>query len=580
MTQWNFACPDWEDRLRRGETPITDLPLNTKEAQAAVDLFDALRLPDVPGQPPQREAAGDWQRDIVAAAFGSVDKATGIRHVGEVFCLVPKKNAKTTGGAGIALTFMLRNARPRASMILIAPTQKIADTAFEQAAGMVDAGLDIPGVEKSWLKDRLHVRDHLKRIECQHTKSVLEIKTFDTKIVTGSKPVFVLVDETHELGTIASAEKVFRQLRGGQDPFPESLFVQITTQSDGRPSGVFKTELQYARSVRDGTAEGVIRTLPVLYEFPEAVQTSKEQDWKDPVNWHLVNPNMGRSTSLDALKAGYDRSRADGEGALRGWATQHLNVEVGLALHSDRWGGADHWERAGDRKVTFDAIMNRCDVVTAGIDGGGLDDLMALAVIGRERETRRWLHWAHAWAHPEVYERRKELAPILDGFRRDGDLTLVTDDKTSESGIAQDHEEIGQRLLQIYAAGLFPAEWAVGIDPAQVTALIDALILMGLPETLIAQAPQWASKLSPAIWGIERKLKYGDFVHGDQPLMSWAVENAVAEQRGNAVLITKQVSGKAKIDPLAATLDAAMMMQLNPAATGNSVYKTRGALVL
>jgi hypothetical protein len=43
-----------------------------------VAIFNNLRLPDVPGQPAMAEAAGDWFRDIVRAAFGSLDR-TGAR---------------------------------------------------------------------------------------------------------------------------------------------------------------------------------------------------------------------------------------------------------------------------------------------------------------------------------------------------------------------------------------------------------------------------------------------------------------------------------------------------------------------
>ena len=48
--------------------------------------------------------------------------------------------------------------------------------------------------------------------------------------------------------------------------------------------------------------------------------------------------------------------------------------------------------------------------------------------------------------------------------------------------------------------------------------------------------------------------------------MAWAVANAKVEPKGNAITITKQASGSAKIDPLMATFNAVSLMALNPAA--------------
>ncbi|MEA2915065.1 MAG: hypothetical protein QOJ15_7146 [Bradyrhizobium sp.] len=44
--------------------------------------------------------------------------------------------------------------------------------------------------------------------------------------------------------------------------------------------------------------------------------------------------------------------------------------------------------------------------------------------------------------------------------------------------------------------------------------------------------------------------------HSGQALMAWAVSNARVEPKGNAITITKQASGTAKIAPLMAAFNA------------------------
>ena len=547
---WSFACPDWRDRLKDGRPLMPDLPLNKAEAGRAVGVFNKLRLPDVPGQPTMGEAAGEWFRDIVRAAFGSLDPETGQRRASEIFALVPKKNSKTTGGAGIALTALLENKRPRAELLFVGPTQEIADLAFQQASGMIDAD------PEGYLQKRFHVQEHTKTIVDRLTKAKLKVKTFDMKVMTGAKPVFVLLDELHIMSAFSYASRVLGQIRGGLLANPESLLIIITTQSDQPPAGVFRSELQYARGIRDGRITDGVRTLPLLYEFPEEMQTDRAKPWLDPKTWGMVLPNLGLSITIDRLIADFKQASEKGEEEIRRWASQHLNVEIGLALHADRWRGADYWLDAATPGLTLEALCERCEVIVAGIDGGGLDDLLALAFIGREKGTGDWLVWVRAWVQSDVLELRQDIAERLRDFAAQGDLVLCETP-------TQDIEELAALVAQVNETGLLPEQHAVGLDPQGIAALVGELSSAKITaEQMIGIAQGY--RLSGAVWGAERKLKDGTLRHAGQDLMTWCVGNAKAEQRGNAVLITKQTAGKAKIDPLMAMFNAVQLMSRNP----------------
>lgn len=538
---WDLSCPDWDTRLRTGRSLMPALPIDQAAGERAVRIFSKLRLADVPGMPTMEEAGGEWFKEIVRAVFGSLDPDTRQRMIRELFLLVPKKNSKTTNGALLMVTALLLNERPSATMIMTAPVHDVAELAFKAAAGAIE--LD-PVLAKLF-----HVREHLKTIVHRQTKAELRIMTFDPAVLTGQKPVGVLIDELHVVAKMAKAASAIRQLRGGMLPFPEAFMAFITTQSEEAPAGVFRTELLKAREIRDGKRVGEM--LPVLYEFPEELQKDR-QAWRDPGNWPMVTPNLGRSITLERLQQEFQTAEATGEDELRAWSSQHLNIEIGLALKSDRWVGADFWARTQEN-LSLEELLERSEVVTIGIDGGGLDDMLGMAVLGREEGSGRWLLWNHAYVHPIVLERRKSEAEIFLDFKRDGDLTIV-------ESIGDDVADVADRVEQVEDSGLLDR---IGVDQAGIGGIVDAIIEKKLEAERIVGIPQgW--RLVGAIKTLERRLAEGQVVHGDRRLMAWCVGNAKVEPRGNAILITKQAAGTAKIDPLMATFNAVALMSMNP----------------
>ena len=203
-----------------------------------------------------------------------------------------------------------------------------------------------------------------------------------------------------------------------------------------------------------------------------------------------------------------------------------------MALRSDRWVGADYWGQAADKSLTLDEVMARSQVVVIGIDGGGLDDLLGLAVLGRTARDRQWLLWSRAWAHVSVLERRKSEASMLRDLEKAGDLVIYEE-------FGQDIAEVAELAQRISKKGLLHA---VALDPYGVGAIVDALDEVGISgqERIVGISQGW--KLTGAIKTAERKLADGTLCHGDQRLMSWCVSNAKVEPRGNAIAITKQAS--------------------------------------
>jgi phage terminase large subunit-like protein len=420
--------------------------------------------------------------------------------------------------------------------------QDVSELAFSAISGAI--GLD------DVLAAKLHVRDHLKTIVHRETKAQLRVMTFDPAVLTGQKPAGILIDELHVVAKMSKAPSAIRQLRGGMLPYPEAFLAFITTQSEEPPSGVFKAELDKARDVRDGKRSASL--LPVLYEFPPEMQKDSSE-WRDPANWPMVTPNAGRSISLPRLVGDFATAEETSEEELRAWASQHLNVEIGLALRSNSWAGGEFWEDSAiETGLTLDELLARSEVVTVGIDGGGLDDLLGMAVLGREAGGH-WLLWNHAWAHPIVLKRRKSEAQKLTDLERDADLTIV-------KSIGDDVQDVADIVEQIEAAELLDQ---IGVDQAGIGDIPDEISSRGIKvERIVGISQGW--RLNSAIKTTERRLAEGALLHGGSSLMNWCVGNARVEPRGNAIVITKQASGSAKIDPLMATFDAVALMSMNP----------------
>lgn len=579
--KWTTACPEWEHRIVQ-RLPLTPCPpIFPDEADEAIETYNALQMCDQGTRgdyPTFGQLSLPWTTDFVKAVFGCYcdipgHPLRGRRLVKTFFMLISKKNGKSTLAAGVMLTALLQNWRDEAEFIILSPTKEIADNSFKPIAAAIDADDE--------LRALLHVQSHIRCITHRDTNATLKVVAADTQTVSGKKAVGILVDELHEFGKMPKAGQMLTEATGGLMSRPEGFVIYLTTQSSEPPAGVFKEKLEYARKVRDGLL--VDPTFyPIIYEHPELV--IKQKRYLSPDTFYMTNPNLGASVDEPTLLGVIEEARNTSEEKLLDVLAKHLNVEIGLNLRADRWPGADLWQGAAKLpNVSLTYLTKHCEIVAGGVDGGGLDDLLGAAMIGREKNwtevvipahhdddtgelvpeervmVQRWVAWMRAWMHPSVLQRRQDIASKLIDLKNAGLVHLV-------KYAGQDCEQMAACFARINKAGLL---FQIGFDPAAIGALIDSLLQAGVEAEKMVKVNQ-GYKLAGSIKTVERKIWEGVLVHDGNELGNWVVGNAKVVVRGNGTYVTKQVSGTAKIDPLIALFNAADIMQLNPEAQDES----------
>lgn len=544
LPEWTTARPDWEERIVAKKSLMPCAPLFPQVADVAERIFKELILVDVMDSPKMGDVTLEWVIEFVRAIFGAYDPKAKRRLIREFFLLISKKNTKSTIAAGIMLTALILNDRQSAELIILAPTKEVADNSFNPIRDFIRADEE--------LSERFNVSEHTKTVTHLGTGATLKVIAAESNAAAGKKASIILIDEVWLFGKRANAESMFREAKGGLASRPEGCVIYLSTMSDEVPCGVFKQLLDYARDVRDGIKVDK-SFLPLIYEFPKHLVEAGEH--LKPENFYITNPNLGASVDLEYLISEFNKVKDAGDESLRDFLAKHLNIEIGMNLRANRWAGAEFWNQ---QKHVFglDQLIEQSDVITIGIDGGGLDDLLGSAVLGRlKKDPRVWWLWNHAWANKVALERRKENIPKYQDFEKEGSLTVV--DKVGE-----DIDQLAVIAKQVYDSGKLDK---IGLDPQGLGGLLDGLLGVGIPQEQLVGVPQ-GHRLMGYIMTAERKLAEGNLWHAGQQLMTWCAGNARVVMIGNGMRITKQESGVGKIDPLIATFNAVALMTMNPIA--------------
>lgn len=509
-------------------------------AEKYLGIFHELQITDLIGAPKIKDLPHAWYFDFVKSFFGAINLDERTRLIQEFFVLIPKKNAKSTISGLIMLTALIANPYQGAEFALIAASREVVNNAFIPIVECIKANQALSTLFK------VYDNGDLKYIKHNKTGAVLRITTPLMKTNQGKKWQGVLIDEVALWQDVKNATSILNEISGNLINKKDAFIIYLTTQSHEAPHGVFKALLNKARAINEKGEPEILKTkfLPILYEFTQ--NEIKQGVHKNPENWHKVNPNLGRSVDFERLKQMQINAEQAGAEAIREFEAKYLNVEITTQASLDGWIGAEFWTQC-ERRFTLNQVLEKSEHLFVGIDGGGLDDLTGLAVLGIDKKGL-WHIWAFGYGYKSVME-RAGLAKRLMEFQAANECLIV--DRLGDDAI-----EIGKLIKKIYDTGKLKR---IGIDPRGVGDILIEIKRQGTPESLIEQVNQGVS-LMGAEKTLSRKLAQKAVVIAKSDLMRFCVSNAVVEDRGDDYFLSKK-SSQFKIDPLMALLDAIALFE-------------------
>jgi phage terminase large subunit-like protein len=462
-----------------------------------------------------------WQRDIVAGIYA--EDAGGGRPVRTALVSMARKNGKTALASGLALLHLCGPEAVQRGRVVSAAADR------EQAA-IVYAELRAFALANPEIADRLVFRDFNKTVEDVVTGSVFSALSADHRKAHGKSPVVAICDEVAQW----RGRELLDALQTGQGAHAEPMMVIISTRSP-RPDNPLEELIRYAGQVSDGTVAD-----PSF--FASVFSATVDADPWAEATWRMANPALGDFRSLEDVQRQAARARRipAEEAAFRAFV-----------LNQAYDAGEDGYLRRDDWLACAEAAE------PAGPCFGGLDlasgaaDLTAFALYWPETGTLRC--WAFLPAALIGAKEQQDRAPYREWQGRD--LVVPIPGKAIDRAWLAHWIATTTEGLDLRAVGT--DRWGL----ADLQAVLDREGI-SLPLRPIGQG---FKDMTPCMRSFEEEVLEGRLRHGGNPLLTWAVANAVVDvdPAGGRKLTKERAHGR--IDPLVAAVEAVGLAKREPA---------------
>ncbi len=461
------------------------------------------------------------QRFRLGSIFGWRHVATGLCRFTTAYNELPRKSGKSLEAAIVAVYVTFFEGEPGAEGYCIATKRKQAEIVFRDAKRLV---------KYSGLSERLKV--NAKSIVHEQSASHLEALGGDAETQDGLNPFLIIVDEMHAMKS-RDLMDVMESATGARVTY---LNFQITTAGNS-PVSVCGDQHDYACRILDGTLEDDASTLAF---FAFIAHADLDDDPWDERTWIKANPHWGISIDPDEFRKIAAKAQKMPSAAAE-FKQKRLNIWVNK---DEPWLAIDAWN-AGQTTIDREQFLEELagQPCYIGIDLSSKIDLSAIAALF-EWGADKWRIDLSAFT-PE--------ATLQDRQHRDRAPYEVWVDQgwlETTPGNRIDYNAILERVKEL---DLYYDVQAIGVDPWNAGNLITDLQDAGFQ---VVEVPQIFKHMTGPSKEFEAEVLDATVDANGNPLMRWAVGNAVVQRDGKDNIQPIKKRSRGRIDPVVATIIA------------------------
>lgn len=466
-----------------------------------------------------------WQKAIVSAIFGVMDKTTGYRQFREVFIIVARKNGKTLFAAAIAAYMTYVDGEYGAKVYFLAPKLDQADLVYDAFYQIVQSDDELDSITKRRRSD-IYIK--------AFNTSVKKI-AFNSKKSDGFNPQLVVNDEM-EAWPGDQGLKQYEVMTSALGARKQPLIISIATAGYVN-DGIFDELFKRATAFLKGNSREK-RLLPFIYMIDDI------EKWDSIEELKKSNPNLGVSVSAEYYLEQIEIARNSISKKVE-FMTKFCNIKQNSAV---AW--LDYWDVMKcvheDKPLALEDFKG-CYCV-AGIDLSRTTDLTAVSIIINRDGIN------HVFTRFYMPQKRYEIAINEDNtpyniYRDRGFLFISGENQVDYKDVYNWFIE----LVKVYK--IKPLK--IGYDRYSASYLVDDLKTAGFHTDDVYQG----TNLTPILHMFEGELKDGKFDFGDNSMLAAhflnvAVDINLNDSRMKPVKIEKRM----RIDGAMSVFDALTMV--------------------